>query len=106
MSRATEPIFNPADFNGRLMFGVVVFARRRVGVVLVDRDFLAGAMMTGQLLFQIKGSGPIFMKSGLDAESPSSAPTRETVQCSKLSSTKSESRSLITSCKKSKAVRR
>jgi hypothetical protein len=61
MSRATEPIFNPADFNARLMFGVVVFARRRVGVVLVDRDFLAGAMMTGQLLFQIKGSGPIFM---------------------------------------------
>jgi len=47
MSRATEPIFNPTDFNARLMFGVVVFARRRVGVVLVDRDFLGGAMMTG-----------------------------------------------------------
>jgi len=47
MSRATEPIFNPADFNARLMFGVVVLARRRVGVVLVDRDFLGGAMMTG-----------------------------------------------------------
>jgi hypothetical protein len=61
MSRATEPIFNPTDFNARLMFGVVVFAHRRVGVVLVDRDFLGGAMMTGQLLVQIKGSGPIFM---------------------------------------------
>src|SRR5208283_4641076 len=42
-------IFDPTDFDVRLMFCAVAFDRRRVGAALVDRDLLGNAMMAYRL---------------------------------------------------------
>ena len=38
-------VFNLADLDGRLSFGIMAFDRRRVGTALVDRDLLRRSVL-------------------------------------------------------------